>query len=126
MLRRKCKTVSSKDSWGKYRKQRNFVTKLHKQSIIKYTKDKCISTKNGSDFWKTVKPLISDKHRGTNSISLMENETVINDSEQVANILNNYFSNIAENIGNPDHINENETFEEIISLHSSHESVERI
>ena len=52
----------------------------------------------------------------------MENETIINDSEQVANILNNYFSNIADNIGNPDHINENETFEEIISLHSSHEN----
>ena len=33
---------------------------------------------------------------------------------------------MAENVGSPDHINKNETFEEIICLQSWHESVERI
>ena len=61
MLRRKYDKQRSAESWEKYKKYRNLVTKLRKQSQKYYLKKKCVVEGNGKDFWQTVKPLISHK-----------------------------------------------------------------
>ena len=42
-------------------------------------------------FWKTVKPLFSNKGNYGNKIKLVENEEIIDDDTKVAEELNNFF-----------------------------------
>ena len=63
-------------------------------------------------FWKTVKPLFSNKGNYGNKIKLVENEEIIDDDTKVAEELNNFFrtkvasldihgnSNTVENVEN--------------------------
>ena len=50
-------------------------------------------------FWKTVKPLFSNKIQSSTCIALLENGIVESDEGKVAEILNNYFVNITETLG---------------------------
>jgi hypothetical protein len=53
-----------------------------------------------ADFWDTVKPYLSNKNKTAMSkIILNENENIISENENVAEIFNNFFTNVAENIG---------------------------
>jgi hypothetical protein len=80
----------SNTNWEKFRKQRNFVTKLKRCSG---------GTKSG-DFWKTIKPFFSKKgSSGEQNIVLNESDKIVNDQKEVANHFNNFFSIVAENIG---------------------------
>ena len=49
-------------------------------------------------FWKTVKPLLSDKIQTPGSITLLEGEELISDDKKVAEILNDYFVNITASL----------------------------
>ena len=49
-------------------------------------------------FWKTMKPLFSDKKCKNQKIVLVENDEIIKDSLQTAEIMNSYFVNIAKNL----------------------------
>ena len=52
---------------------------------------------SNKNFWKTVKPFISNKtNRNKSDIILIENNNVIKDKQNVADTLNEYFINIAE------------------------------
>ena len=42
-------------------------------------------------FWQTVKPLFSNKVKAKTVIKLVENDAVIDDDSQIANIFNEYF-----------------------------------
>ena len=70
MLRRKYTRDNSKENWDSYRKQRNRVVKLRKISMSKYV-HKCTEATGSVDFWKTVKPLISDRCTGNDRITLV-------------------------------------------------------
>ena len=61
MLRRKYFNHKSNVNWEGYRKQCNLVVKLRKKSLNQYTKDKCTGQAGSKEFWKTIKPLMSDK-----------------------------------------------------------------
>ena len=50
-------------------------------------------------FWKTVKPLFSDKIHASSKITLLENEVLVTDDKEVAEILNEYFVNITDSLG---------------------------
>ena len=65
-----------------------------------------INIKNITDnklFWKTVKPLFSNKSTSHDKITLIENNEVISDNKEISEILNNFFSNIVMELD----INEN-------------------
>ena len=49
-------------------------------------------------FWKTVKPLLSDKVAGKDEIHLIENNELVKTDLETAEVLNNFFSNIAQNL----------------------------
>ena len=49
-------------------------------------------------FWKTVKPLFSEKHFSNNKITLLEGEEIISNDQEIAEIFNAYFANIVENL----------------------------
>ena len=50
-------------------------------------------------FWKTVKPLFSDKVHVNSSISLMVDGKMVNQDSQIAKIFNQYFPNITDSLG---------------------------
>ena len=85
---------------GKYRQSRNLVNKLKKQSIKKYFQDRCIGGCKSSNFWNTIKPYLSKKSRNSqNKIILNENDKVVSNNEEVADVFNDYFGNVADGIG---------------------------
>ena len=51
------------------------------------------------NFWKKVKPLFSEKIKASSKINLFENEVLFTDEREVADIFNEYFSNITEALG---------------------------
>ena len=114
-------------NWDKYRKQRNIVTKLLKKSLQQYMHTKCNEAVNGGDFWKTVKPLISN--RGINKdddISLSNDGEIVNNTNDICRIFNNYFTHIANSIGVDDTIYQDDTCESCISDHDNHRSIGQI
>ena len=48
-------------TWEKFRKQRNLVTKLKKNSMKTYFLERCMGGAKNVTFWKTVKPFFSKK-----------------------------------------------------------------
>ena len=81
-------------NWCNYKRQRN-----HCLSILRKTKKEyfnSLNIKQVSDnklFWKRVKPFFNDKWHNSPKITLVEENNIISDEEEMANILNNYFIN---------------------------------
>ena len=51
----------SNTNWEKFRKQRNFVTKLKRKSMKTYFLERCSGETKSGDFWKTIEPFFSKK-----------------------------------------------------------------
>ena len=49
-------------------------------------------------FWKTVKLSFSDRSNNFESITLVENDNIVSDDNEVANIFNEDFSNLVEDL----------------------------
>ena len=100
MLHNKYKKFKNNYSWEAYRKQRNHVTKLRKQSIRLYFFERCSGGPKSKDFWPTIKPFRSSKlGKYDCDIILMENNALINDQKEVCSVLNEFYVNIAKEIG---------------------------
>ena len=66
----------------------------------KYFIDRCVGGCRSADFWPTIKPFLSSKGNKTSkSVILNENNSLINDQKQVCEIFNDFFVNVAKNIG---------------------------
>ena len=100
-----------------YYKQRNYVTKLRKQSIRLYFFERCSGGPKFKDFWPAVKPFISSK-TGKNDcdIILMENNALISDQEEVCNVLNDFYVNTAKEIGINSQTNVGENHPSILAI----------
>ena len=54
------------------------------------------SVTDNKKFWKTVKPLFTDKVQTSSSITLVENEKIITNDSEIAEIINEFFTNITK------------------------------
>ena len=65
----------SSQNWENYRKYRNLVVKLRKKSIKNYyMQTRCSISRDSKEFWRNIKPLISDKAQvSVEQITLLEN-----------------------------------------------------
>ena len=52
---------------------------------------------NNKQFWKTVKPCLTEKTLKGERVTLIENEKVVSDEGELVEIFNEYFSNIVPN-----------------------------
>ena len=111
------------ENWAKYKKQRNKVTYLHRHSIKTYFDSRCKNESDGKTFWKIIKPFMTDKCKVSENIMLAEDDSVVSDQHEVVNIFNNYFSSIANSIGQPDDINMDESIESVFQRHKNHPSI---
>ena len=92
----KCRT---KEKWNAFRKQRNKCVKILRTEKVDYYRN--LDWKDISDnrkFWKTVKPLFSDKIQTPGSITLLKGDEQVSDDKKVAEILNEYFVNITASL----------------------------
>ena len=100
MLKNNFFKFKSQSCWEAYRKQRNYHTRLKKISIKKFFGERSDGGSKSQNFWKTIKPfLIKKSGSGDTDIILLENDKVITDEGNVCEILNDYYVNIAKNIG---------------------------
>ena len=99
-LRNKFLRERTKESKVAYNKQRNICVSLLRKSKIDYFAN--LDTKIMKDnrkFWKTVNPLFSEKSYSKESISLINNDGLITENEDLAKTFNNFFSNIVNKLG---------------------------
>ena len=83
----------------RYTKQRNFCVSLLRKTKKRYYEN--LNEKFVVDnklFWKTVKPLLSDNVAGKDEIHLIENNELVKTDLETAEVLNNFFSNIVQNL----------------------------
>ena len=87
-------------NWEKYRKCRNLVNKLKKQSMNIYFQERCVGGSKSRDFWTTIKPYLSKKSLTEKpKIALNESNKIVSDEPEVSEIFNNFFSTVADSIG---------------------------
>jgi hypothetical protein len=115
-------------NWELYKNQRNLVTKLRRHSIRTYFVNKTEGLSNAKQFWKIMKPFITDKNSiSDDTIILRENDELITDPVEVCNVFNKYFVNIADTIGFRDEIpffiSKGDVFMHIISKYKHHPSI---
>ena len=132
------KKLKTKESWEAFKRQRNKCVSIKRKNIRSHFTElagKCGNC-NNRKFWSEIKPFLANEHSGKGqNIVLSENEIVVRDSTQVAEILNNYFINIVEiNTGSKPHslpctetgLIDDRTIDEIIDRYSNHPSVTSI
>ena len=82
-----------------YKKQRNKCTRVLRNAKQQYFNN--LNSKNTTDtkrFWKTVKPLLSNKSKTANTITLNENNRIIKDNNKISHTLNKYFAHLTSTL----------------------------
>ena len=131
MLRSRLKNNFNKqrsdENWDNCKKQKNFCVKLLRQTKEKYFSDINVKSISDKKFWKTKKPFFSSKGLNTNNMMLVEDNEIVREEEIIANIMNNYFTNITTHLKlKPTKIDPKANLESIIDTFHMHESVQRI
>ena len=82
-----------------YKRQRNFCVSLLKKEKKKYYNNLDLKIfDDNKKFWKSIKPLFSDKTTLKRNITLIEDGVLTSDANEVAEKLNNYFIEAVENL----------------------------
>ena len=76
-------------------KQRNYVVSLLRKEKKEFydNLNTSVLTENKT-FWKTVKPFLTEKSKKVSKITLIEDNQIISQDKQIANIFNEYFISI--------------------------------
>ena len=126
MLKRKFDKYKNTENWIKYRNHRNLVTRLRKKSMNNYLHNKCSNTtgRNGKEFWDIMKPLISNKCINKNDNLIIEtNGIIVTQPDDVAASFNDYFINMAKDIGPDDSLKYDDDVMSCLIQHEDHDSI---
>ena len=84
-----------------YKKQQNTCVKLLRKTKKHFFSNLDIKhVIDNKQFWKTVKPWLTDKTLRDDKITLIENEKVVSDEKELVSIFNECFSNVVSNLDN--------------------------
>ena len=86
-----------------YNKERNFCVSLLRKAKKDYYGN--LNEKDVIDnkkFWKTVKPLFSDKVKSSEKITLVHEDKIITTDDENGKILNSFFSNVIKHLKIPE------------------------
>ena len=98
-LRNKLNKDYSLENWKAYKKQRSKCVKILLQVKASYYGNlDIISAIYNKKFWRTVKPLFTDKVQTTPSITLVETEKLMTDETALAEIFSEFFTNIIDTV----------------------------
>ena len=103
MTRTKLRSIflqnKSEENRIRYARQRNFCVSLLRKTKKEYYQN--LNEKSVIDnksFWKTVKPFLSDKTHRNDKIHLIENDELLKTDLETAEVFNEFFSNIVQNL----------------------------
>ena len=86
-----------------YTKQRNYcVSLLRKTKKNHYANLKQKDIADNKQFWRTVKPLLSDKPKSNEKTTLVEGDKITSEDKSNAEFLNSFFSNAVKNLKIPE------------------------
>ena len=92
-LKTKYYKYKTTENCKKFKKQKNFCSRLYKKERKKYYEN--LDLKNVTDnkeFWKTITPFLSDKNKSSSKINLVDkNNEVISDDSELAKLLQQFF-----------------------------------
>ena len=98
-LESKYRKTNCKDCQRAFKKQKNFVSRLYKKERKKFYDDLDLSEiTDNKRFWKTVKPLFSEKTSKGQNITLVKGDEILTDDTEVATELNLYFKNAVRSL----------------------------
>ena len=98
-LRNKYMKNPNHENKSYYTKYRNYCTRLFRKEKKRYYNNLDINLiTDNKKFWRTVKPLFSDKHFSSNKITLLEGDEIISSDQEVAETFNSFFANVVENL----------------------------
>ena len=80
-----------------YKAQRNVCTTLRRKAIKDFFRKKN-EENSPREFWNVYRPFLHSKSKQANEIFIKENDVVINQKKDIAEIFNNYFVNIADHL----------------------------
>ena len=115
-------------NWTLLAKQRNLCIVIRSSGTLLYF-HKLSTNSKPKEFWSTINPFISDKRFKTNeNYILEENNTIIKDDMEIANIFNDFFVDIIERSTGKkvDTSSKNESIENIILKYKDHPSIKSI
>ena len=122
------------ENWSNYKKQRNLCVSLFRKKKKAFYRDLDVkSVIDNKKFWKVAKPSFSDKMRGSENITLIENEEIVYEGKKISEIFNEFFGNAVINLNIPEAeysplIIEGETNTVSIAIkrYEKHPSIEKI
>ena len=135
MAKNKFNKYRTQETWQSYKVLRNRSVKLLRSTKKKYFRNLDIKiVSDCKNFWKVIKPVFTSKCNTHNKIILVEEDTLIKDTKDVAKIMNDYFTDITETLNIPKYIpNESEeilppnsSIAHIIEYYKDHPSILRI
>ena len=101
-LRSKFNEERNFENLFEYKRQRNLCSNLLNFLILKQFKKRHFNSLNVNDvtenknFWKTIKPLFTEKNKTTNNIILTENNQTVREDNAISQIFNTYFTNVTK------------------------------
>ena len=123
----------SKENELLYKKQRNYCVNLMRREKKKfYNSLNLESITDSKRFWKTMKPFFSDKTYLNRKITLIEEGKIISNDNEVAETMNDFFSNAVKKLEikgyeeDVDTQNDTDTIENIIDKFKEHPSILKI
>ena len=82
-----------------FKKQRNKCVKLLRKAKFDYYRNINLDNlKDNRKFWKTVKPIFSDKVQVNSSLTLIENDKMITNDLEIAEIFNHHFATVTDSL----------------------------
>ena len=95
------------ENFERYRVWRNKCVKAKVKSQRKYFGERCDGGPTNQHFCPTIKPFINSRYDIKENVILREGDVIINNRESVVKIFNEYFNQIASDIGFNDPVPDN-------------------
>ena len=87
----------------KYKKQKNYCSRLYKKERKKFYEKLDINHINDNKlFWKTIKPFLSEKGNLRTKITLVESGEIISDDKDISETLNAFFASSVKSLDIPE------------------------
>ena len=92
-LRHKYNKTKTSENWNAYKKQRNLCSSLRRKNIKRHFENLTFEDQSGNrSFWKAIKPYLTNN----GNFILYEISEFISDEKDVAEVLNDFYINIVE------------------------------
>ena len=115
-LRNRYLKLRTSESKIAYTKQRNYtVNLLRKEKKIYYNNLDLRNITDNKQFWRNVKPLLSDKISESSKITLVNNNRIVSDDREICNIFNEFFVNVVPNLNIPEFTGSENLHEHVIA-----------